>query len=155
MCSVVHFYCAVLFHSVLVLPGCLFPSPCVPVSPLLSIFFPFSFFFVPTIFFFLPCKEPTAVLDCSCFALVFIAVGTFCSFSIITFRSICMRFYPQPPSGQAMCVATDVFPSPPRYSPSFLSRIGFSIPTFQLFMLVDLNRFFRQLTLSRFRPVDS
>ena len=37
-----------------------------------------------------------------------------------------MRFYPQRSSGQA--VVTDVVPSPPRYVPSFLSRIGFSIP---------------------------
>ena len=29
--------------------------------------------------------------------------------------------------------------SPPRYLPSFLSRIGSSIPTFQLFMLVNLH----------------
>ena len=36
------------------------------------------------------------------------------------------RFYPQRSSGQA--VVTGVVPSP-RYEPSFLSRIGFSIPT--------------------------
>ena len=36
------------------------------------------------------------------------------------------RLYPQRPSGQA--VVTGVIPSP-RYVPSFLSRIGFSIPT--------------------------
>ena len=29
---------------------------------------------------------------------------------------------------------------PPRYSPSFLSPIGFGISNFQLFMLVDLRR---------------
>ena len=29
---------------------------------------------------------------------------------------------------------------PPRYVPSFLSRTGYSIPTFRLFMLVDLHR---------------
>ena len=37
-------------------------------------------------------------------------------------------------------VVTDVCPSPPRYVPSFLWRIGFSIPIFQLFMLADLRR---------------
>ena len=36
------------------------------------------------------------------------------------------RFYPQRSAGQA--VVTGVIPSPPRYVPSFLSRIGFSIP---------------------------
>ena len=41
------------------------------------------------------------------------------------------RFYPQRCSGQA--VVTGVVPSPPRYVPSFLSRIGFSIPTAQRF----------------------
>ena len=37
------------------------------------------------------------------------------------------RIYPQQPSGQA--VVTGAFPSPLRHTPSFLSRIGFSIPT--------------------------
>ena len=49
------------------------------------------------------------------------------------------RRYPQLPSGQA--VVTGVFPSPPPwYGPSFSSRIGYSTPTFQLFMLVDFHR---------------
>ena len=55
--------------------------------------------------------------------------------------------YPQRPSGQV--VVTDVFPSP-RYMPSLLSRIEFSIPTSQLCMLVELRRCFQTLTLSRF-----
>ena len=38
------------------------------------------------------------------------------------------RFYPQQTSGQ-QAVVTGVYPSPPRYVPSFLSRIGFRIPT--------------------------
>ena len=37
-------------------------------------------------------------------------------------------------------MVTGVFSPPPRYVPSFLSRIGFSLPTFHLFMLVDLRR---------------
>ena len=37
-----------------------------------------------------------------------------------------MQFYPQRSPGQA--VVTGVVPSPPRYVPSFLSRMGFSIP---------------------------
>ena len=41
------------------------------------------------------------------------------------------KFYPQRSSGQA--VVTGVVPSPLRYVPSFLSRIGFSIPTARRF----------------------
>ena len=44
------------------------------------------------------------------------------------------RFYPQRPSGH-QCVVAGVFPSPPWYLPSFLSRRGFSIPTSQFIML--------------------
>ena len=51
-------------------------------------------------------------------------------------------FDPQrPPSGRI--VAAGVFLPPPpvlAFSPSFLSHVGFSIPTFQLFMVVDLRR---------------
>ena len=49
-------------------------------------------------------------------------------------KSCCNRFHLQRSSGQA--VVTGVFPSPPQYLPSFLSRIWFSILTFQLFVLV-------------------
>ena len=41
------------------------------------------------------------------------------------------RLYPQRSSGQA--VVTSVVPSPPRYVPSFLSRIGFSTPSARRF----------------------
>ena len=51
-------------------------------------------------------------------------------------------------------MVTGGFPSPPRNTPSFLSRIGFSIPTFQLSMLVDFADFC-ELTLSRFPPIIS
>ena len=47
--------------------------------------------------------------------------------SLLTSSSTRRRFYPQRSSGQA--VVTGVVPSPPRYMPPFLSRIGFSIPT--------------------------
>ena len=47
------------------------------------------------------------------------------------------RCYLQRPSGQPVVIG--VFPLPPRYVPSFLARIEFSIPTFQLFMPVDLH----------------
>ena len=40
-------------------------------------------------------------------------------------------YYPQQSSGQA--VVTGVVPSPPQYVPSFLSCIGFSIPTARRF----------------------
>ena len=39
---------------------------------------------------------------------------------------------------------------PPRCMPSFFSRIGFNIPAFQLFMIVDFFCQIRTLTLSRF-----
>ena len=42
------------------------------------------------------------------------------------------RLYPQRPSGRAMIAG--VFASLPRYVPSFVLRIRFSIPTFQLFI---------------------
>ena len=51
------------------------------------------------------------------------------------------KFYPQRSSGQA--VVTGVVPSPLRYVPSFLSRIGFSIPT--------ARRFSSNVANSRFR----
>ena len=54
------------------------------------------------------------------------------------------RFYPQRSSGQA--VVTGVVPSPPRYVPSCLSRIGLSIPTARRFSPNECC----QLTLSRF-----
>ena len=57
-------------------------------------------------------------------------------------------YYPQRPPGQA--VVTGVFPCPARCMPSFLSRRGFSIPTFQLFSPVVFHQFFCQLALSRF-----
>ena len=60
-----------------------------------------------------------AVFVLFCFFITF----TFQLNSYIAYR----RFYPQRSSGQA--VVTGVVPSPPRYVPSFLSRIRFSIPT--------------------------
>ena len=51
--------------------------------------------------------------------------------SLLHSSSTRRRFYPQRPSGQA--VVTGVVPSPPRYAPSILSRIGFSIPTARRF----------------------
>ena len=51
--------------------------------------------------------------------------------SILCSSSTHRRFYPQRFSGQA--VVTGVVPSHPRYVPSFLSRIGFSIPTARRF----------------------
>ena len=47
------------------------------------------------------------------------------SSSFLLSSSTRRRFYPQRSSGQA----TGVVPSPPRYVPSFLWRIAFSIPT--------------------------
>ena len=46
--------------------------------------------------------------------------------------------YPQRPSGQNHGHRS--LPCPPRYVPSFLSRIGISIPPFQLCMLVEFHR---------------
>ena len=51
--------------------------------------------------------------------------------SLLLSSSTRRRFYPQRSSGQA--VVTGVVPSSPRYVPSFLSRIGFSIPTARRF----------------------
>ena len=57
------------------------------------------------------------------------AVGSIVGSSLLPSSStrISRRFYPQRSSGQA--VVTGAAPSPPRHVPSFLSRIGFSIPT--------------------------
>ena len=41
-----------------------------------------------------------------------------------------------------------VFPSPPRYMPQFLSRIEFSIATFQLFMPVLFRVYFHRILLT-------
>ena len=60
-------------------------------------------------------------------------VFVFFSSSLLFSSSTRRRFYPQRSSGQA--VVTGVVPSPPRYVPSFLSRIGSSIP-----LLVDFHR---------------
>ena len=59
------------------------------------------------------------------------------------------RFYPQRSSGQA--VVTGVLPSPPRYVPSILSRIGFSTPTarrFSSYIANSRSRAFRNDTRS-------
>ena len=53
--------------------------------------------------------------------------------SLLLSSSIYRSFYPQRSSGQA--VVTGVVPSPPPYVPSFLSHIGFSIPTARQFSL--------------------
>ena len=53
--------------------------------------------------------------------------------SLLFSSSTRRRFYPQRSSGQA--VVTGVVPSPPGYVPSFLSRIGFSIPTARRFFI--------------------
>ena len=54
----------------------------------------------------------------------------------------------------AQAVVTGVFPPPPPgYCSSFLSSIVLSIPTFHL-LCSSICIEFRQLTLSRFRPVD-
>ena len=66
-------------------------------------------------------KQARTYHVCPYFILVFITSFTFRLF--LTRR----RFYPQRSSAQAM--VTGVVPSPPRYVPSFLSRIGFSVPT--------------------------
>ena len=50
-------------------------------------------------------------------------------------------------------MVTGVFPSPPRYVPSFLSHIGVSIPIFQLLVLLDFRRIC-YLSLSRFPLVN-
>ena len=60
------------------------------------------------------------------------------------------RFYPQRPYSQAGL--TGVLPSSPRYVPSFLSRIGFSVITFQLFMLDEICIEFRQSRSHGFDP---
>ena len=49
-------------------------------------------------------------------------------------------FYPKRPPGQDVATGASPPPLPPRYAPSFSSRIGVSIPTFQFFMLVDFHR---------------
>ena len=46
-------------------------------------------------------------------------------------------------------MVTCVFHSPPRYVPSFLSRIGLSIPNFQLFVIVTFHRNFLSNSHSR------
>ena len=46
------------------------------------------------------------------------------------------KLYRQRASGQA--AVTGVFPSSPRYMPSFLSHVGFRIPDFQLFLVFSL-----------------
>ena len=51
--------------------------------------------------------------------------------SLLLSSSTRTRFYPQRSSGQA--VVTGAIPSPPRYVPSFLSRMGFSIATARRF----------------------
>ena len=64
--------------------------------------------------------------------LIGAVVFCFCFFvSLLLSSSTRRRFYPQRSSGQA--VVTGVVPSPPRYGPSFLSLIGFSIPTARRF----------------------
>ena len=57
--------------------------------------------------------------------------GTFLS-SLLLSSSTRRKFYPQRSSGQVV-VTTGLVPSPPRYVPSSLSRIGFSIPTARRF----------------------
>ena len=74
----------------------------------------------------------------------FVVVGVLSS---LLLSSSTRTIYPQRLSGQA--VVTGAFPSPSRRIPLFLSRTGFSIPTFQLFKLVDFHRFFAN-SLSRF-----
>ena len=65
--------------------------------------------------------------------------------SLLLSSSTCKRFYPQRSSGQA--VVTGAVPSPPRCVPSFLSRIGFIIPT--------ARRFSSNVANSRFRAFRS
>ena len=48
-----------------------------------------------------------------------------------------------------MCVVSGVSPFPPRDLPLFLSRIGFSIPTFHLFTLADFHRILLTHALAR------
>ena len=64
---------AVLFHSSFVLPGYLFPPPCVRVSHFLSILFLLHCFLSCSFIYFFLANSPR--LACLCFALVFIAVG--------------------------------------------------------------------------------
>ena len=72
--------------------------------------------------------------------------------------NLCKRFYPERPSGQVVVTDhTGGFPSPPRYMPSFLSRVGFSIPTFQPFFYARRfsSNFANSWTLSRFPLVNA
>ena len=75
-------------------------------------------------------------------------VFVFFTFFIYLFFNFNLIFYPQQRSGQA--VVTGFVPLlPPRYVPSFFSRIGFSIPTFQLFILVNAHRFLHTSLVDR------
>ena len=58
---------------------------------------------------------------------VYVYIYIFLRSSLLLSSSTRRRFYPQRSPGQA--VVTGVVPSPPRYVPSSLTRIGFSIPT--------------------------
>ena len=99
--------------------------------------------------FFVDCIAPTLFFVCRVSKGVLSNMlwrnrGTFGFFSaFVLFSSNCQRCWVArgfTVSYFLEAVVTGMFPSSPRYLASFLSRIGFSIPTSQLFMLVDLHR---------------
>ena len=65
----------------------------------------------------------------------FVLSSFLCYPSLLRSSSTRKRLHPQRPSEQA--VVTGVFPSPPGTCLRFVSPIGLSFPTFELFMLVD------------------
>ena len=84
-------------------------------------------------------QAPHIVVHESWYQLMY--TGTFFHIRCVLLSSSARkRLYPQRSYGQAM--VTGVYLSLPRCVPSFVLRIGFSIPTFQLFVLMDLIDFY-------------